>query len=82
MLIQNEFNKISGKKQFLDIERLLSNFIRFLKLSLRLLSKTFYLKIKIILSKKINIALNFCVIKYKIRTNTCTIKYFRITLFR
>ena len=36
-----EFNKISGKKQFLDIERLLSNFIRFLKLSLRLLSKTF-----------------------------------------
>lgn len=47
-----EFNKISGKKQFLDIERLLSNFIRFLKLSLRLLSKTFYLKIKNYFIKK------------------------------
>ena len=52
MLIECEFNKISGKKQFLDIERLLSNFIRFLKLSLRLLSKTFYLKIKNYFIKK------------------------------
>ena len=39
-----EFNKISGRKQLLDFERILSNFIRFLKLSLRLLFENFLFK--------------------------------------
>ncbi len=48
-----EFNKISGRKQFLDFERILSNFIRFLKLSIQLFSKNFYFKIKNYFIKKI-----------------------------
>ena len=50
---ENEFYKISGRKKLLDFERLLSNFIRFLKLPIRLLSKNFYLKIKYYFIKKI-----------------------------
>jgi len=47
-----EFNKISGSRQLLDFERIFSNFIRFLKISISLFSKTFYLKIKNYFIKK------------------------------
>ena len=47
-----EFKNILEKKQFFDLERIVSNFVKFLKLSALFFSKTFYLKIKNFFIKK------------------------------
>lgn len=47
-----EFEKLSGKNAFIDIERSISNFVKFLKNLLFFLSKKIYIKVKGFILKK------------------------------
>ena len=48
-----EFNKLSGKQNFIDFERLLSNFIKSLKILILFFSRNLYFKIKSYFIKKV-----------------------------
>jgi hypothetical protein len=48
-----EFEKLLGKSALIDVERLISNFVKFLKKTLLFISKKFYIKIKDYLIKNI-----------------------------
>ena len=48
-----EFNKLSGKQNFIDFERLLSNFIKSLKILILFFSRNLYFKIKNYFIKKV-----------------------------